>query len=614
MIIINTNIFESIIKGYKDEYHFYEPFPKADNREAWENLDNELILAIIGEADSYLHYDYPNVNASLFMGYYEEGDRSKYEKAYFSRRYALNALILGECVTYRGHYMKDIVNGIFAICEESGWQLPAHNTYERDVIGEPLPDFSRPILDLFACETGAVLSMAAYLLGDAFDKISPVIQRRIKYELQYRILTPYLNEHFWWMGRGDEPMNNWTIWCTQNVLLSLFFVDLGLNEKTKVSICEKAAKSTDFFLKEYGDDGCCDEGALYYRKAGLCLYNTIEILDGLTCGAFHKVYELQKIKNMATYIYNVYVGNGYYINFADCSAKPGPSGVREFGFGKRTGDIDLMIYAACDFVENNGLLLNYESNLFYHVEHCFLQEEVKAFAEDKKKVRPKDIYYKSVGLGIARDEHYCLAIKVGDNDDSHNHNDVGSFIIYKDESPLLIDIGVESYSKKTFSSQRYEIWTMQSDYHNLPTLNGYMQGAGEAYFGKVIKLSELPYSYEVICELSNAYPKEAEVSSYIRQIVFEKNEGITIKDHYELIKDTQSIPVISNLMTYEKPKVIEGKIHIGTIGCIELQGDIQDIQIETIQIRDERLKWSWEHEIYRIRITYTSRDLILKIQ
>ena len=65
----------------------------------------------------------------------------------------------------------------------------------------------------------------------------------------------------------------------------------------------------------------------------------------------------------------------------------------------------------------------------------------------------KDIFYPSTGLFIARDSRFCLAVKAGDNDDSHNHNDTGSFTIYKDGKPLFADIGVETYQAKTFSPQ-----------------------------------------------------------------------------------------------------------------------------------------------------------------
>ena len=82
------------------------------------------------------------------------------------------------------------------------------------------------------------------------------------------------------MGNGDEPMCNWTIWCTQNVLLSVFLLPNDPVFMGQVFL--KACKSVDYFMKDYGDDGCCDEGAQYYRHSGLCLFNTIEILNAIT--------------------------------------------------------------------------------------------------------------------------------------------------------------------------------------------------------------------------------------------------------------------------------------------------------------------------------------------
>ena len=42
-------------------------------------------------------------------------------------------------------------------------------------------------------------------------------------------------------------------------------------------------------------------------------------------------------------------------------------------------------------------------------------------------------------------------------------------------------MGVETYTAKTFSPQRYEIWTMQSAFHNCPTIDGVMQSAGRQF-------------------------------------------------------------------------------------------------------------------------------------
>ncbi|MFR2847007.1 MAG: hypothetical protein ACLTC4_07640 [Hungatella hathewayi] len=118
-----------------------------------------------------------------------------------------------------GRFLDDIINYVFLICGESAWQLPAHNSYIRDTPQFILPDVTRPVVDLFAAETGAVLGVAEYLLRDAFADISPAVSTVVNENLEKRIFRPYLEEHFWWMGDGESHMNNWTSWCTQNVLL-----------------------------------------------------------------------------------------------------------------------------------------------------------------------------------------------------------------------------------------------------------------------------------------------------------------------------------------------------------------------------------------------------------
>jgi hypothetical protein len=67
----------------------------------------------------------------------------------------------------------------------------------------------------------------------------------------------------------------------------------------------------------------------------------------------------------------------------------------------------------------------------------------------------------------------------GHNDESHN--DIGNYVVYYDGQPLLIDVGRGTYTSKTFSNRRYEIWYNRSDYHNVPTVNGVTQAPGHAF-------------------------------------------------------------------------------------------------------------------------------------
>ena len=52
-----------------------------------------------------------------------------------------------------------------------------------------------------------------------------------------------------------------------------------------------------------------------------------------------------------------------------------------------------------------------------------------------------------------------VAAKGGFNNESHNHNDVGTFSLYVNTIPVIIDAGVGTYTKQTFGKDRYTIWT-----------------------------------------------------------------------------------------------------------------------------------------------------------
>lgn len=599
-------MFSEVIADFSSSIRNLSLYPTITNRVAWENLDESWKKETISLGEKYLNFEYPYVCATDFLDFTRTGNRIRYEDKFFSKRLALNALVLAECVENEGRFLDDIINGIFSICEESAWQLPAHNTYIRDTPQLPLPDVSAPVLDLFACETGAILATVSYLLGDVLDTVSPFITKRIDSELEHRIYQPYLNRHFWWMGNGKEPMNNWTIWCTQNVLLSVFLPQT--DSTLRMDVLRKACMSTDYFLDEYGDDGCCDEGAQYYRHAGLCLFNTLEILNAVTDNYFSDLYLEPKIKNIASYIMNVHIHDIYYLNFADCSPIAGRAGVREFLFAKQTKNEPMMSFAAKEFLDGGmtTLLLPKENNLYYRLQNAFTITEISEYAKNlATSVGYREVFYPSTGVFITRDDSLYLAVKGGDNDDSHNHNDTGSFTVYKNGKPLFIDVGVENYTKKTFSPQRYEIWTMQSAYHNLPTINGIMQSDGEAY-----KASDLSYFFseklsEIKMDISAAYPKESGIEKYQRKASLIKGDKIIIKDTFSFIDKTASNSVILSFMVYEQPYLHSidefVSIKIGSLGCMKIKGGTLQ-SIEEIPITDSRLQTAWSHPIYRILI------------
>ncbi len=600
------------------------PYPKIGDRGSWEAVNEERKREVIALAEENLSHSYPSVPITLYMDYSRTGNRIRFENNYKIRRRYLNTFVIAECLENKGRFLDAIIDGLFLLCEESAWQLPAHNSYNNKPGVNLMPDAARPILDLFACETGAQLAMLYSLLKDRLDQISELICMRIEEELLHRILRPYLNCHFGWMGDKGFATNNWTIWCTQNVLLTVFLLTsqpskhragAAIASSAVISwdtiqrqVLSKAGKSIDYFLAGYGEDGCCDEGAVYYRHAGLCLFNAMEVMNAVTDREFD-FYRVPKIRNIATYICNVHVEDIYYINFADCSAVAGRCGAREYLFGKRIGDPGMMKLAAKEYKATEDKILSEELNLFYRIQSLFANDEIEAYPSDGA-ILHKDIYYESTGVFLAGDSRYFLAAKAGHNGDSHNHNDTGSIIVYKKGMPFLIDVGVETYSQKTFSPQRYEIWTMQSAYHNLPTINGVMQAGGRDYYAKDILAELKEDTASLSMDIAAAYPPEAGIESYRRWVTMEKERNIIIEDRFRYRDAFGEGQCMLTLMTYEKPSIREHIIFIGNLGEIRVDGDVT-MEYEEIPITDPRLQIAWKHAIYRIKIFVRSHYIKL---
>lgn len=589
-------------------------YPPYADRAGWESLPAAPRWKAAGQAALAAAAALPRLPLALWLQFTQTGDRAQWEHAYFARRRTLCALAMAEAVTGTGAYLPAIADTAWAICEESAWQLPAHNSYIRDTPQLPLPDVTRPIIDLFAAETGALIATVYGLLGDALDGYAPGFSARLQQEVDRRILTPYRTAHFWWMGSGDEPMCNWTPWCTQNVLLAAAQCapaqDLPLYVK-------QAAYSLDCFLKDYGPDGCCSEGAQYYRHAALTLFNALDLLCRMAPGLFDDVWAEPKIKNMAEYIVNMHIAGPYYLNFADCSPLAGARGVREYLFGKKVASAPLVTLAARDWAnvlqspdpdrlhhpdDSEGI------NLYYHIQAALAEPEVLTFAQSASPALPRDVWYPSVGILACRRGAYALGAKAGNNADSHNHNDVGSVTLYKDGQPLLIDVGVETYSKKTFSPQRYEIWTMQSSWHNLPEFDpdgaAYQQQPGAEFAARDVAVTAALDG--ITMDLAPAYGAVPGLGTYRRTVQLTET-GLTLRDGTDYPGT-----VALTLMSVEPPTVEGSIVHFGTLAAARISGAAH-IVTEAVPITDPRLRQAWPDTLYRTRV-YFSGMLSVEVQ
>ncbi len=549
-------------------------------------LRPDVRAALIRRGEEYLGYGWPVMTCGDYLAYTRTGDRTRYESKCYPRQQALCALALAEWAERQGRFLDDLADGVWAVCEESGWQLPAHNNYIRDTVPLPLPDVTRPVPDLFACETAASLSLIRALLGPELDRAAPGLCRRIRHEVEARVVKPYLRNHFWWMGNGHDPVNNWTSWCTQNVLLTVFTA--GFSQEVKRRVVEQAAYSLDCFLDGYGPDGCCEEGAEYYHHAGLTLWGALEVLDQVSGGCFAPLFQEEKIRNIAMYIVNVHVAGEWYLNYADCLPRAGLRGTGEYLFGRRTNAPALCALAAADAARREVRDLPESKSLFERLVDALCAEPLAEPAPPFSP--PSDVFYPSTGLWAARDENWCVSVRAGHNGVSHGHCDAGSLIVYHDGQPLLIDVGVETYTAKTFSPERFSIWTMRSDWHNLPTIGGRVQGSGKAYHPGGVRHFEDEAAAGIEMELAPAYPGGG--FSYMRRVTLERGKCLTVEDRYQ----GEDRAVLSLMFCHEP--VWDGTALVTQAGSIRMAG-AENVSVEAVPITDPHLRKSWPDTLYR---------------
>lgn len=563
-------------------------FPKyfsIEERSFWNSLPADISTLLIKEGEEVSGHLWPDIPLSLYQEFKETGDREHFQSIYFEKRKRLGTLVLAEAAEDKGRFIKDIKDGIWSLISEPAWVIPAHNSYIRDTPQLPVPLLSRPVLDLFACETGEILSLVLAVMEPRLEK---ELADDIRYVLHERIVCPYLSDDFWWMGTLGDKLNNWSVWCTQNVLLSL--LTAASSEEEQAAVKRKAMKTVSMWLDEYGEDGCCDEGASYYHAAGLCLWGCLYLLSG---GNDELKTEDEKIKNIASYIEKVHVADDIYLNFADCSPKAGKLGAREFMFAKATSNEGMMNHAAADFRRQGIHEEDNNYNLFYRLMALKCSDEILSYPVHEAAAKPAFIDFRSVGITIYRENDITLAVKTGCNDDSHNHNDTGSITLYKGAKALLLDIGVETYTRTTFSPERYTLLPMQSAYHNTVNFPPYQQRDGKEYKAEDVKVDEEAISME----LRSAYDEKAKVESYRRTVTAPKAGVIRVTD----IVSAPEKPMLT-LMTLTKPE-INGNRLIFQDFSITLEG-MTSAGTEEFPVNDARLRHAWPAMLYRNLITF----------
>lgn len=517
----------------------WKPFPRSADRSFWEGLSREVRAGLIRRGEAAAVKPLPSLPATLYLAYAREGDRGKFEGPYFERRRRLHQLLLAELVEAKHRFRDAVADTLWAICEESTWCVPAHIGAQK--AGTGLPDRDEPIVDLFAAQTGSSVAWTLYLYGEELATVSPRIGPRAASEVDRRLLTPYLGRDYGWMGFGSRNPanrpNNWNPWINGNILTAALLLEP--DSARQVALVHRALRSLDRFLQPYPADGGCDEGPGYWSRAGGSVFDNLDLLHRATAGRLD-FFETPLIREIGRFIHRVHIAGDWYVPIGDCSARTGIDRGVVYAYGKRIGDASMQALATSGATvedlldETAGIDLGRALQVVTD-----LPAILAASQASPPLVRDAWLGSDDLQMMIARDQAgstrgLFLAAWGGHNAQSHNHNDVGNFLVFADGQPVLVDLGAPTYTAKTFSSRRYEIPAMQSDWHNLPSLNGTMQSAGRNFAAREVVYHADDAGAELRLELSSAWPATAQVKSWNRSVRLKRGVEIELTETFEL--------------------------------------------------------------------------------
>ena len=558
-----------------------------------------------------LHYkresNWNNIPPSLFSEYRRNGNRNRYEQQNYVKRRQFACLVMAEIMEGKKKFVEDILKGLDYFMSEVWWGLPAHYP-------DSLPKRDHQEVDLYNAETASLIVWSIYMLNESLEESRPGICNQIRSEINRRILEPSLTTNYAWKKRT----NNWNPWICSNWLTCILFCETDRGKQ--LNGIHQILECMDVFYNNYSEDGGCDEGIMYWSRAAGSLFDCLYLLNIASNGVITLAND-QKLINMANYVQKLHISKNYFVNYAD--SRPNSTlGIRTlYSFGKYISDSSLLDF--CSLLSSIYGIKDHPSKQFNSAypelgrELIFLADYNNFIKLGTQNSAILDCWLPNLQVTCSRSTTepstgLFFSAKGGNNGESHNHNDIGNYIIYDDGEPVIIDIGSGTYTAQTFSKHRYELFNCRSAYHNVPLINGYEQHEGKDFRAMSVKYKNNDKQAAMTLDIAQAYPKEAGVSKWKRTIQLNRGKDITIQEDYRLIRYMK--PTVLVLICCGEVKLVESDIiaiNNGVKTCyLHFNPHQLSSAIEKITYQDNAIFNAWQkRDLYRIKLTILSHAL-----
>lgn len=468
----------------------------------------------------------PQTKYTAYRRFINDGDRMEFQAPFFAKRQKLASSALRMWLGIEGGAaLKPVIEDyLWNICEETSWVVPAHE---------------RVAIDLFSSETGYMLATLLDLLGDS---IHWEVRHRVLCEINQRIFEPFLSNHTsfnWYHGH-----HNWNGVCSSSIAATFLLAEPDSRRAAQgVALALKSLQSFEQFAFE--SDGSSTEGVSYWRYGLSHFISLSEMLRARSAGQIDFLSN-PRFKLIAAYPAKVQLSGAYFANFSDCDEQV------QFHYGllqrlaERTGENSLWNLMAQPAVPTSGRWLNLMLR-----DILWWNGSQPAVPQITDEVLPSSGVVRLVGK-TADGQPLVFAMKAGHNEEHHNQNDVGSFLVHVAGESLLVDPGRGLYNRFYFGPYRYQNIFASSYGHSVPRIAGEQQAFGHQHAGQLLSAQLDQPGKPVSIEFARAYPVDS-LKSLVRTVSFSGQDSLLMQD--EFVFDGQALDVEEALATYGEVQV-----------------------------------------------------------
>ena len=425
------------------------------------DLDPEAVIPVIRRSD--------------FRRFQRTGNRTVHQNRSAERLTAFRQAVLALWLGHPQAHVDHLEDLLWAICDEHTWIMAAHEG---------------GAIDLGSAMLGAELAETIEVFRDSLED---EVVDRVRARIEERIFRAYLDPDRVDGWRTQEM--NWNHVCNGSILrTALLLIE---DARLLARLAHRLVNDMTYALDGFTDDGGCEEGPGYW---GFGFGHFVLAADALyrRTGGRINLMTNEKIARICRFPLATHIGGELRATFSD-SAHGWVSPTTALLVNRYHEVPEL--YALCRQHDDGTLRLGDLRALA-----LYGGEKAPPMPAREDHVLP-DLGFANLHGGTEA-APLQLLVKVGHNDQPHNHNDIGSFQLVKNGRILLDDPGAPLYTRKTFSPQRYEILHCRSRGHSVPLIGGTEQAPGRRYRGTLrVEGANGDGARTAVVEMAKAYPK-----------------------------------------------------------------------------------------------------------